>query len=121
MHRLAEQAPETEAPMTEAQREFLREHRLGRVSTIDEDGFPHITPVRLDLDDDGVRFEADGGSRKMRNIRRNPRIGIVVDGERKRGVLLQGLAEIVLDASGKDQALVRLAPARVVSWRLDKA
>ena len=106
--------------MTEAQREFLAEHRLGRVSTIDEDGFPHVTPVGVELDGDGVRFEADGSSRKMRNIRRNPRIGIVVDGERKRGVLLQGMAEIVRDASGEDQAIVRLAPQRVHSWRLDR-
>jgi general stress protein 26 len=55
---------------------------------------------------------------KMRHIRQDPRIAILVDGERKRGVLLQGNAQVIRDAQGKDQALVRLEPVRVRSWRL---
>ncbi len=104
--------------MNDAERAFLAETAIGRVSTIAPDGFPHSTPVRLRFDGRAVEFETDGGSRKMRNIRRNPKICILVDGERKRGVLLRGSAQIVRDAQGKDQALIRLDPDSVVSWRL---
>ena len=104
--------------MTDAERAFLSETAIGRVSTIGPDGFPHSTPVRLQLDGTAVQFETDGSSVKLRHIRQNPRIAILVDGERKRGVLLKGSAQIVRDAQGKDQAVVRLDPDRVISWRL---
>ncbi len=104
--------------MTELERAFLAENPIGRVSTVGADGFPHSTPVRLQFDGEAVQFETDGSSAKMRHIRGNPKIAVLVDGERKRGVLLQGTAEIVREASGKDQALVRLRPDRVRSWRL---
>jgi PPOX class probable F420-dependent enzyme len=104
--------------VTDAERAFLAENAIGRVSTIGPDGFPHSTPVRLQFDGQALQFETDGSSAKMRNIRGNPRIAILVDGDRKRGVLLQGSAEIVRDASGKDQALVRLRPEHIRSWRL---
>ncbi|HLY65522.1 MAG TPA: pyridoxamine 5'-phosphate oxidase family protein [Chloroflexota bacterium] len=104
--------------MTDLERTFLQENRIGRVSTLSAEGFPHVTPVLLQLDGEAVQFETDGSSAKMRNIRGNPRIGILVDGERKRGVLLQGNAEIARDAHGKDQALIRLRPQRVISWRM---
>lgn len=106
--------------MTGAERAFLAENTVGRVSTVGPDGFPHATPVRLQVDGDAVQFESDGSSVKMRNIRQNPRIAILVDGERKKGLLLQGTAEIVRNAQGKEQALVRLTPQRVRSWRLDR-
>jgi PPOX class probable F420-dependent enzyme len=104
--------------VTETERAFLAETAIGRVSTVGPDGFPHITPVRLQFDGEAVQFETDGGSVKMRHIRQDPRIAILVDGERKRGVLLQGNAQVIRDAQGKDQALVRLEPVRVRSWRL---
>lgn len=104
--------------MTEAERAFLTETPIGRVSTIGPDGMPHATPVRLQFDGQCLQFETDGSSAKMRHIRTNPKIAILVDGDRKRGVLLQGTAEVVRDAHGKDQALVRLVPTHVTSWRL---
>jgi PPOX class probable F420-dependent enzyme len=104
--------------VTEAERAFLHEIAIGRVSTVGPDGFPHCTPVRLQFDGEAVQFETDGASVKMRHIRHDPRIAILVDADRKRGVLLQGTAEILRDAQGRDQALVRLAPQRVRSWRL---
>ena len=104
--------------MTHTERTFVAENPIGRVSTIGRTASLHSTPVRLQFDGEAVQFETDGGSAKMRHIRGNPRIAVLVDGDRKRGVLLQGTAEIVRDAHGKDQALVRLLPDRVRSWRL---
>jgi nitroimidazol reductase NimA-like FMN-containing flavoprotein (pyridoxamine 5'-phosphate oxidase superfamily) len=105
--------------MTEAEQTFLAEVSVGRVATVDAQGFPHITPVRLSWNGEYLEFETDGGSQKMANLRRNPRMAILIDGEKKRGLLLQGTAEIARDAAGKDQALVRLRPERVRSWRLN--
>ena len=105
--------------MTDAEQAFLAETPVGRVASLGGDGFPHVTPVRLTWNGEAVEFETNGGSQKMSNIRRNPRIAILFDGDKKRGLLLQGTADIVRDATGKDQALVRLRPSKVRSWRIN--
>jgi PPOX class probable F420-dependent enzyme len=63
---------------------FLLEGRnFAHVATLLPDGSPHSVPVWVGVEDDRVVFFTLEGSRKARNVERDPRVAIsVVDHER---------------------------------------
>jgi len=67
--------------MTEAEmREFLLEGtRTAKVATVMADGAPHVMPVWFVLDGDSIVFTTSRGSVKGRDLRRDPRVAIVVE------------------------------------------
>jgi PPOX class probable F420-dependent enzyme len=67
--------------MTEAEvRDFLLEGtRTAKVATVMADGAPHVMPVWFVLDGDKIVFTTGRGSVKGRDLRRDPRVAIVVD------------------------------------------
>jgi pyridoxamine 5'-phosphate oxidase family protein len=98
--------------LRDAELEFLRSQRIGRLATVGPGGFPHVMPVMYRLEDDGtLTFDADGI--KLRNLSAEPRVAMVVDAMGpKRGVGIQGRAEVI----GPERA--RLTPARTFAWGL---
>jgi len=98
--------------LTPAEVEFLRSQRIGRLSTVSPDGWPHVMPVMYGLGEDGtLEFDADGV--KLRNIEASGRAAVVVDAAGpRRGIALQGTCAIV----GHERA--RLMPLRKFSWGL---
>jgi len=97
---------------TPTELEFLRAQRLGRVGTVGPSGWPHVMPVMFTLTEDGA-FEFDADGVKLRNLTAEPRCALVVDaGSPKRGVSVQGLAEVI----GDERA--RLTPTHKFSWGL---
>jgi PPOX class probable F420-dependent enzyme len=67
--------------MTEAEmREFLLEGtRTAKVATVMADGAPHVMPVWFVLDGDRIVFTTGARSVKGRDLRRDPRVAIVVE------------------------------------------
>ncbi len=96
---------------TEAEQEFLRSQRLARIATVGATGWPHVVPVMYKLTAEGA-FEFDADGVKLRNITAEPRAALVVDGSPKRGVSVQGRAEVI----GHERA--RLTPERKFTWGL---
>ena len=96
---------------TEAEQEFLRSQRLARIATVGPTGWPHVVPVMYKLTTEGA-FEFDADGVKLRNITAEPRAALVVDGSPKRGVSVQGRAEVI----GHERA--RLTPERKFTWGL---
>ncbi len=96
---------------TAAELEFLRSQRLCRIATVGPSGWPHVVPVMYALTEDG-EFEFDADGVKLRNLMAEPRCALVVDGSPKRGVSVQGRAEVI----GHERA--RLTPQRKFSWGL---
>jgi pyridoxamine 5'-phosphate oxidase family protein len=94
---------------TDAELEFLRSQRVGRVATVGPTGWPHVVPVMYKLTDDGA-FEFDADGVKLRNLMATPKAAFVVDGAPKRGVAVQGIATVI----GHERA--RLTPSRKFSW-----
>jgi pyridoxamine 5'-phosphate oxidase family protein len=94
---------------TDGELEFLRSQRLGRLATVGPTGWPHVVPVMYKLTEHGA-FEFDADGVKLRNLASEPRAAFVVDGSPKRGVAVQGRAEVI----GKERA--RLTPERKFSW-----
>src|SRR5256885_4104369 len=56
--------------------------RTAKLATSGPDGQPHVMPVWFALDGEELVFTTWGDSVKGRNLRRNPRVAIVVDEER---------------------------------------
>jgi len=82
-------------------RAFLEEERTAVVSSTGPHGFPHLVAMWYLPRDDGLWMWTYAKSQKIQNLRRNPRVGILVEaGEQYgdlRGVLIQAAAEIVED------------------------
>ncbi|AJE87033.1 MULTISPECIES: PPOX class F420-dependent oxidoreductase [Streptomyces] len=75
--------------------------RTGKLSTVREDGAPHVAPVWFLLDGDEVVLTTSAQSVKGRNLRRDDRVAFCVDDDRPpyAFVVLRGRAEISEDAA----------------------
>jgi PPOX class probable F420-dependent enzyme len=85
--------------MTPAEVEdFLAGERRAHLATIDADGTPHVVPLSYVVIDGRVTFWTDPASRKVANIRRDPRITCLVETGAQfaefRAVQLHGRAEL---------------------------
>ena len=79
--------------------QFLTDTLKVQIATIGPDGTPHLTTLFYVLEDGMVAFWTYGRSQKVVNLRRDPRITLLVeDGEdyfELRGVTIQGKARLV--------------------------
>src|SRR5579875_1798773 len=85
--------------MSEAERDaFLAEQRTCRVATTGPDG-PHATPLWYVWDGDALWLYSIVRSRRWADLRRDPRVGVVVDAGTDyfelRGVEITGRVEVV--------------------------
>lgn len=61
-------------------RTFLQGRLLAHVTTINPDGYPHTVPIWYLLDGDDIVIATGPESRKVRNIRANPKGAVVIGG-----------------------------------------
>ena len=59
--------------------EFLSSQQTGRISSIDESGFPQIIPMNFVFINDAVYIHSHIRGEKLDNIRRNQKVGFEVD------------------------------------------
>jgi PPOX class probable F420-dependent enzyme len=89
-------------------RQFIREHRVARLATSDADGQPATIPICYAFDgeylyvaiDEKPKSVPDHELKRVRNIRANPRVAVVVDDYSEDWsklvyVLISGIAEII--------------------------
>lgn len=131
---------------------FIAEGRVGRLATADASGQPLVVPICYAFDGASLFSAIDAkpkrpgprGLRRIRNIRENPRVSVVIDRydedwTRLRYVIIQGRAEILTDGGdfsrGVDLLLakypqyrsmglkreaglmIKVEPARVTEWQ----
>jgi PPOX class probable F420-dependent enzyme len=65
-------------PLPEAARQLLESDAVAHVVTIDEDGRPQITAAWVGIDGDEIVLATLPDQRKLRNLRRDPRIALSV-------------------------------------------
>jgi hypothetical protein len=62
---------------------------------------PHVTPVWFEWDEESLWISAFISTRKAREVSQNPRISVLIDdhtpGKPARAVLMEGLAELIVD------------------------
>ena len=59
--------------------EFLNSQQTGRISSIDENGYPQIIPMNFVFINDAVYMHSHIRGEKLDNIRRNKKVGFEVD------------------------------------------
>jgi PPOX class probable F420-dependent enzyme len=81
--------------------EFLAHSRIMTLATLGKTGLPHLTAMWYGLIEGEIWFETKAKSQKAVNIRRDPRVTVLVEAgdsyDRLRGVAIEGRAEIVDD------------------------
>ena len=65
-------------PLPEAARELLESDAVAHVVTMDEDGGPQVTLAWVGIEDDEIVLATMPEQRKLRNLRRDPRIALSV-------------------------------------------
>ena len=134
-----------EIRMTEAEEAaFLRVRKKAALATLDRDGFPHVVAMNYCVDGDAIVMTSYAKAQKVVNIRRNPRVGLMVESGESyaelRGVLIRGQCRIVEGeaavlaafaamraargersnpgavASAKKRVVLRIIPEKVTSW-----
>jgi len=80
---------------------FLEEGRVLQVASLHPDGRPHLVPMWYVVEAGQVVFRSYTQSQKIRNLRRDPRLSVLVErGEayaELQGVMIQGRARLVAD------------------------
>jgi len=80
-------------------RAFLEGGLTLQVASLHRDGRPHLVPMWYVVEDDRVVFRSFGRSQKIRNLRRDPRLTVLVErGEtyaELQGVMIEGRALLI--------------------------
>ncbi len=87
-------------PLTDAELdELLAGPHLARLSTIDADGTPHTLPIWYEWRDRQIHVSTQSHQRKVDNIRRDPRVTVLVDTDDwpYRGAMIRGVATLDRD------------------------
>jgi len=61
--------------------EFLDKEHVGRIATIDENGFPQVIPMNFVFLDDCIYMHSHTRGEKLENVSRNQKVGFEVDRE----------------------------------------
>lgn len=83
-------------------RRYLAEAMTIILVSIGRDGYPHAVPMWFIVEDNGcVYMTTYGRSQKAVNLRRNPRVALLVESgvryDELKGVLIRGTAEVIED------------------------
>lgn len=77
-------------------RDFIESRRSLQVATLNKDGSPHLTTLWFAVVDGDIVFETFSKSQKIVNLKRDPRIAVLVEDGRRydelRGVSINGTA-----------------------------
>jgi len=105
-------------------KEFLDKEHVGRIASIDENGYPQIIPMNFVFLDDVIYMHSHTKGEKLENVTRNEKVGFEVDRELEFlpsyfedpkdasladtlyiSVVIKGKGEIVKDRNEKTNAL----------------
>jgi PPOX class probable F420-dependent enzyme len=128
---------------------FFEEAQFARLATINEDGTIHIAPIFFKYDDGQILMATQEPSRKVRNIKRNNNVSVLIDTTDVpfKGALIYGKAELDYEdvipkrigiferrlsqedaetyarrLSGKwNCVIIRITPVRIASFDYSKA
>ncbi len=114
---------------TEAELEYLKTQRTGRLATVNKNGEPQNSPVAFrynaELDTIDIGGPNNSKSQKYRNVVRNGLASFVVDDHTEkggRGIEIRAHAEVVPEGGESmypgwfSPELIRLTPKRIISW-----
>ncbi|MDE1855417.1 MAG: pyridoxamine 5'-phosphate oxidase family protein [Candidatus Micrarchaeota archaeon] len=82
---------------SEKEEALLKKQDVARIATVSEKGWPQVTPVVHLYHSGKIYFITDYGTRKLKNIQKNNKVGVAVDvyARQPASVIVQGRAEII--------------------------
>ncbi len=96
---------------------FLNGHEVCRLATASKDLMPHVIPVIYAMDGEKVVVAVDYGTRKLRNLRENPQVSLVVDDyDPHRAVFIQGKC-LILERGPEYLRLLKILFEKFESYR----
>ncbi len=98
-------------------KEFVNEEHVGRISSIDENGFPQIIPMNFVFLNDAVYMHSHVKGEKLDNISRNNKVGFEVDRELE---FLPSYFEDPQDASLADTLYISVVIKGIGSFVTDR-
>ncbi|HEX6482613.1 MAG TPA: PPOX class F420-dependent oxidoreductase [Ktedonobacteraceae bacterium] len=117
---------------TQAEIEFLKSQRLGRLATVNTTGEPHVVPVGFRYNDETDTIDIGGhniaGTKKFRDVGRTGQAAFVVDivlpPWQPKGIEVRGHAETFPSGGeviGPQFApeMIRIFPKRIIGWGID--
>jgi len=98
---------------------FLRSNEVCRLATASKEGKPQVTPVIYALDGTGFVIAVDYGTKKLKNVKENPSVALVVDRLRPtKAVTVEGTCK-VHERGAEYIRLLNVLMARFESYRKD--
>ena len=101
---------------SDEQAAFLRENRKCALATLDQDGFPHVVAMNFVARDGAFYMTSYGKAQKVVNIRRNPKVGLMVETgsvyAELKGVMVRGACEIIEGPDAVNRVFGWMAEAR---------
>ncbi len=95
---------------------FLRDNRKCALATLDPDGFPHVVAMNFIFRDGAFWMTSYGKAQKVMNIRRDPKVGVMVETggayAELKGVMARGDCEIIEDPEAVREAFTWLGEGR---------
>jgi PPOX class probable F420-dependent enzyme len=125
---------------------FLQEGHKAALATLDKDGFPHVVAMGFLAKDDAIYMTSYAKAQKVVNIKRNPKVGLMIETGKNygdfRGLMIRGHCDIIEDSalaariiqelqakqSGKSETpreaiasapkrvILKITPKKVASW-----
>ena len=116
----------------QAEIEFLKSQRLGRLATVNTAGEPHVVPVGFRYNDETDTIDIGGhniaATKKFRDVGRTGRAAFVVDivlpPWQPKGIEVRGHAE-TFPSGGEvigpqfGPEMIRIYPERIISWGIE--
>ena len=87
---------------------FMDNEWLASFATVNAEGKPHVVPVWFTYENDKVHVQTDRKSTKVRNLKQNGNVAVVVCREEE-AVLIQGVGKIIED----EKKFVRLTQCHI--------
>jgi uncharacterized protein len=82
--------------LTVKQLHFLKTHEVCRLATASKIARPHVVPVIYAMDGENVVIAIDYGTKKLKNLRENREVALVVDDfQPNHAVMIEGHCEIL--------------------------
>lgn len=109
--------------LSEAEADYLMQHKLARLATCSLQGEPHVVPISYSFDGSYLYFTSFNlkHTLKLKQIQQNNRVAMVVDDWDSEspwsptGIEIRGVADI-MDCQGA--TCVRITPEKAWSWGL---
>ncbi|HUI00859.1 MAG TPA: TIGR03618 family F420-dependent PPOX class oxidoreductase [Nitrososphaerales archaeon] len=127
--------------LTTKEEAFLKSNEVCRLATASKDGKPQVTPVIYAMDGMAIVIATDYGTKKLKNVKENPSVSLVVDRfHPNKAVVIEGTCRVYekgpeylkllkilferfetyrKDPWGEGESpIFRITPEKVVSWGL---